>query len=88
MFVFVRNFNAEGVEVINLNKITELTANNTTMVNPQTGDIVTAGENGEYPEGSIGEFDFLSGAIQAGANLFTLQNEYITKRDNDGRFND
>ncbi len=49
----------DGVELNYFPKKVELIADNNGYVNPQTGAIVEKDVNGNYPVGSVGEYDYL-----------------------------
>lgn len=58
-----------------------LYAENDQMINPLTGNDVVKDEKGEYPEGSIGEYDFLFGLVKNNkANQISLEELYVIKR--------
>jgi len=62
----------------------ELISDNETKVNPQTGEIVEKDENGEYPEGTMGEYDYLWYLVNI-AKLYTpqeLEEMYVPLRIN------
>lgn len=63
-------------------KDVELIVDNDTMVNPATGAIVEKDEEGNYPEGSIGEYDYLWAVVNV-AKAYTqqeLEEIYIPQR--------
>lgn len=64
-----------------------LVADNTSKVNPSTGTLVFPDpETGEYPAGSMGQYDFLKMAIENGANPFTITEAAVLEADNLKRF--
>jgi len=72
--------------------VVELTANNTTRVDAQTGDFLfTTDDNGNTilaTEGGVGEYDFIKQAI--GAGVFTVAQFIelaVSRADQYGRFN-
>lgn len=72
----------DGIEINYFPKRVELISDNETKVDPQTGDIVEKDEEGNYPEGSMGEFDYLWYIVNV-AKLFTqieLEEMYINLR--------
>lgn len=67
-------------------KIVTLLANNSTKVDNE-GNILVVNDEGNYPEGAIGQYDYLKAAINSGINYYTLKKLHITQADQRGRFN-
>jgi hypothetical protein len=55
----VFHYDSEGNAITYFPKQVELIASNTTFVNPQDGQILQPDEDGNYPEGAMGEYDYL-----------------------------
>lgn len=66
----------------------ELVATNDTMVNPANGQIVLADEEGNYPEGSMGEYDYYAFVVGTMSIVLpTVIEGIILVRDSEGKFN-
>lgn len=59
----------------------DLTADNSTQVNPENGDFLDEGEIG------IGQYDFIIGAMEAGVSPFFLIRKHMINADLLGRYN-
>lgn len=55
----------DGKELEPMRKKVQLVASNDDMVNPQTGQYVEKDAEGNYPDGSIGEYDWLESMIDS-----------------------
>lgn len=64
-----------------------LVADNSSMVNPQTGQLVFKDSKGKYPAGSVGQYDWLKMAVESGANPFTISEGAVLEASALGRFN-
>lgn len=64
-----------------------LMADNTSKVNPETGALVFPDQAGNYPEGSVGQYDWLKAAVENGANPFTIATGAVMEADSLKRFN-
>lgn len=64
-----------------------LIADDSSKVNPETGALVFPDpETGQYPAGSIGQYTWLKGAVEAGANPFTITEGAVLEADSYLRF--
>lgn len=63
-----------------------LVADNTSFVNPGTGALVFPDGDGQYPDGSVGQYTWLKAAVEAGANPFTISQGAVLEADSFGRF--
>lgn len=63
-----------------------LVADDTSMVNAQTGALVFPDVNGNYPEGSIGQYTWLRTAVEGGMNPFAIAEGAVLEADSYGRF--
>ena len=71
-----------GEEIEYFPKYVELIVDNITMVNPSSGAIVQPDAEGQYPAGSIGEYDYLWDVVNV-AKTYTeaeLEEIYIPLR--------
>lgn len=69
-----------GVELKEMRRQVKLWADNS-MINPETFEYVVADENGNYPEGSVGEYDYLFDLLESGVKTqFELEEMFITIR--------
>ena len=64
-----------------------LIADNSSLVNPQTGQLVFKDGKGNYPPGSMGQYDWLKLAVESGANPFTISEGAVLEASALGRFN-
>lgn len=64
-----------------------LMADNSSKVNPETGALVFPDQVGTYPEGSVGQYDWLKAAVENGANPFTIATGAVMEADALKRFN-
>ncbi len=74
----------DGVEVFYLPKSVQLIGDNADRVNPLTGDKLEADGDGNYPEGSVPEFDYLWYLVNT-VKLYTqveLEDTYILRQIN------
>lgn len=62
-----------------------LSAQNSTLVNPQTGNTVEDGEDAE--DCTMGEYDYLTMVADNPLNIFDLMKAVIAKADTRGRYN-
>lgn len=70
----------DGVEIKEMERQVSLAADNA-MINPDTFNYVEADENGNYPEGSVGEYDYLYTLIESGTKTqFELEEMFINLR--------
>lgn len=64
-----------------------LVADNSSQVNPATGQLVFPDNTGNYPAGSMGQYDWLKMAVESGANPFTISEGAVMEASLLGRFN-
>ncbi|GGM81798.1 hypothetical protein GCM10010967_11940 [Dyadobacter beijingensis] len=64
-----------------------LMADNSSKVNPENGALVFPDQSGNYPEGSVGQYDWLKAAVENGANPFTIATGAVMEADALKRFN-
>lgn len=71
-----------GIEAKYFPKPVELFSDNEDFVNPSTGDKVEKDEDGNYPEGSVGEYDYLWTIVNVmkAKTQVELEEIYILKR--------
>lgn len=67
-------------------KRVNLISDNEEMVNPLTGEYVFKDENGEYPQGSMGEFDWME-AMAEQLNIQAMYDRAILTATAKGKFN-
>ena len=63
-----------------------LVASDTSFVDPQTGALVFSDFEGNYPQGSIGQYSWLKAAVESGANPFSIAEAAVLEADSLGRF--
>lgn len=79
MVLNIFNYNGD-VELKDMFRQIKLVADNS-MINPNTFEYVTADEQGNYPEGSIGEYDYLFDLLESGTKTqFELEEMFISLR--------
>ena len=87
----VEHYDAEGKRLnafapLEINPIL-LVADNTSYVNPETGALVFADAvTGQYEQGSVGQYDWLKSAVEAGANPFDIASGAVLEAVSLGRF--
>lgn len=64
-----------------------LMADNSSKVNPESGALVFPDQAGNYPEGSVGQYDWLKAAVENGANPFSIATGAVMEADSLKRFN-
>lgn len=64
-----------------------LIADNTSFVDPQTGALVFKDEQGQYPQGAMGQYTWLKLAVENGANPFVITQAAVLEADSLKRFN-
>jgi hypothetical protein len=71
----------DGEEVKDMFKQVPLVATNAIILNPQTFEKATPDEEGNYPEGSIGEYDLLFDLVKNKIKtIFELEDMYVQLR--------
>ena len=83
MSIEVSHYTKDGKEVkIGVQPcIAYLTADNDVKINSATGEDAVANEDGTYPAGTVGEYDFLYSLVKNNvANQLTLEEQYVVKR--------
>ncbi len=87
----VEHYNQANERIHNLRAIERdpylLVATSDTLVNPNTGAILLPDGEGNYPQDSMSEYDFLKAAIDAGANHNVLVEGAVLQADSFNRFN-
>ncbi|PWJ49590.1 hypothetical protein CLV98_1463 [Dyadobacter jejuensis] len=63
-----------------------LIADNSSYVNSETGGLVFKDSQGQYPAGSVPQYDWLRQAVENGANPFHIAQGAIIEADSLGRF--
>ena len=91
LICFVEHYDAQGYRLNAFQCIERdpflLVADNSSKVNPETGALVFPDETGNYPEGSIGQYDWLKLAVENGANPFVIAAGAVMEADSLKRFN-
>jgi len=68
--------------------VVKLVADNSTMVDPKTGAIVDPDENGNYPDGLMGQYDFMKMLSKIPVLMEEMLINYVLIADSRGRYND